>query len=155
MLLVLALVQAGPALAQSASGEWDLVITGKTKGAGGKVSFSGSGTLTLNPDRTYTIQTDVDPVIEEGAWFQDGKNVILMATNILEVVIALEAEVAAQVGEPVEVIPLKSNSKCALNPNTGLLSLKNKQAVKVIGLTSGTTIKLGVTSKITGTRTVP
>ena len=155
ILWALALAQAGPAHAQSASGVWDMVITGRTKGAGGNVSFSGTGTLTLNSDRTYTFETDVDPLVEEGAWFQDGNHVILISTNILEVVIALEAEVSAQVGEPVEVIPLKSNSKCALNPKTGLLTVKSKQSVKVIGLTSGTTIKLGVASKATGTRTVP
>jgi hypothetical protein len=102
-----------------------MVITGKTRAAGGKESFSGTGTLTLNPERTYTFESAVDPVIEEGAWFQDGNHVILISTNILEVVIALEAEVSARVGEPVEVIPLKSNSKCALNPNTGLLSVKS------------------------------
>jgi hypothetical protein len=67
----------------------------------------------------------------------------------------LEAEVSAQVGEPVEVIPLKSKSKCVLDPNTGILSVKSKQSVKVIGLTSGATIKLGVTTKGTGTRAVP
>ncbi len=155
ILLVLALAQSGPARAQSASGVWDMVITARGKGAGGKASFSGTGTLTLDPDRTYALETDGDPLIEEGVWFQDGKHVNLFATNILEMVIALEAEVSAQVGEPVEVIPLKSNTKCALNPNTGLLSVKTKQSVKVIGLTSGTTIKLGVTTKATGTRAVP
>jgi hypothetical protein len=132
-----------------------MVITGKTKGAGCKVRFFGTGTLTLNPDRTYTLETDGDPLIEEGVWFQDGKNVILIMTNILEMVIALEAEVTAQAGEPVEVIPLKSNSKCALNRKTGLLSVRNKMSLKVIGLTSGTTIKLGATAKATGTRAVP
>jgi hypothetical protein len=132
-----------------------MVLTGKTKAGGSKQSFSGTATLTLNPDRTYTLETTVDPVTEEGAWFQDGKHIILISTNILELVIALEAEVSAQVGEPVEVIPLKSKSKCAFDPNTGVLSVKSKQSVKVIGLTSGTTIKLGVNSKGTATRAVP
>ena len=72
-----------------------------------------------------------------------------------DAVIALETEVSTQVGEPAEVIPLKLSSKCTVNPNTGLLSIKSKQSVKVIGQTSGRTIKLGVTSKATGTRAVP
>ena len=155
ILLALALAQATPAQAQSASGAWDLLLTVKVKGPGGKGTFSETGMLILNSDRTYTLETDGDPLVEEGVWFQDGKQVFIYSTNLLELVTAIEDELSVELGEPVDVVPLRSSAKCVLNPKTGLLSLKSKQLIKVVGQVSGTTAKLGAASKATGTRTVP
>jgi hypothetical protein len=131
------------------------VLTVHVKGPGGKGTFPGAGTLTLNPDRTYTLEIDGDPMVEEGVWFQDGKQIFIYVTNILELVMASEDELSVELGEPIEVVPMKSTAKCVLNPKTGLLSIKSKQLYRVIGQASGITAKLGLSTKATGTRAVP
>lgn len=149
--LVIALASGGSASAQSAAGIWDMQGSATVRGAGIKETLAVTGVLTLDVGRTYTWEVDGDPLVEVGVWFQDGSRIILHTTNLLELVMAIEDELSVSLGEPVEIVPIKWSTVAGIDPRSGLLSIRDSQVIKAILLSSGMTLSLRTSTRLTGT----
>jgi len=149
--LLIALATGAPALAQPAAGVWDLEGLATLRGAGVKETVSVTGILTLDVDRTYTLEEDGDPLLEEGVWFQDERHLFFFTTNVLELIMAMEDQLSVSLGEPVEVVPTKESTAAVIDPRTGLLSIRTSHVYKVFLLSSGMTFSARVSAKLSGT----
>lgn len=131
---------------------WNLSGITTASALGVKETFPVTGTLMLNADRTYELEIDGDPIIEMGVWFQDRNKILLFAQNILEQILALEADIAGEVGEPVELTPTQSKLKVSINKKTDIMAIGSKARLNAFFPQSNVLLRLSTATKITGTR---
>lgn len=129
---------------------WDLsgIATAKV----GKVSETVpvSGMLGFNADRTYVFQIDGEPLADTGVWFTDRRKLLLFTQNLLEQILALEADLQTIVGEPVEITPTKSKGKISINSKTGLLSVNQSTAFNAFFPNSNVKLRITLNLRMTG-----
>ncbi len=146
------LLVAGSASAQGLEGTWDMVGTERLKFPGAPaVTLPSVATLVLNPDRTFSADFVDGLVVNTGAWFHDGKRIMIVLDNFLEQVLALEADVEAGLGEEAIVIPLATKDKNKVKSETEI-SFVTKTRWKVVLPESNDSVVFSVKGKWTATR---
>ena len=131
---------------------WNLSDITTASALGVKETTPVTGTLMLNADRTYELEIDGNPVIEMGVWFQDRNKILLFAQNILEQILALEADIAGVVGEPVELTPAQSKGGVSINKKSGIMTISSKARLNAFFPQSNVLLRLSTATKIKGTR---
>jgi len=150
--VILMLLGAGTAQATVPATLWDLSGTATVRVGVISQSAPVTGMLALAADRTYVLQIDGEDPADTGAWFEIRGRFLLYTQNLLEQIVDLESEIAAEAKEPVELTPIKSSGKAGINAKTGQLYLRGNTTFQAYFPNHDLTIRVMLRIDMTGTQ---